>query len=85
MAAYFSLYNMSPHLFVRYVGNRFHILFELAGNLFYIKDCLIDLLETTCTKSPSYSNQMIKDLSSNTVLRELVVGGLFGKVLTGRG
>ena len=83
MAAYFSLYNMSPHLIVRYVGNRFHILFELAGNLFYIKDRLIDFLKTTCTKSPSYTNQMIKDLSSNTVLRELVVGGLFGKVLTG--
>ena len=68
---------------MRYVGNRFHVLFELAGNVYFIRDALIDYLKTTCSKGEVYKNQMIKDLSSATVARELVVGGLFGKVLTG--
>ena len=64
---------------MRYVGNRFHVLFELAGNLYFIRDALIDYLKTTCSEGEVYKNQMIKDLSSATVARELVVGGYLEK------
>ena len=56
----------------------FHILFDLAGKIISVKERSIDFSEITSrTKSPSYSNQMIKDLSSNTVHWEVVVGKLF--------
>ena len=80
---YFGLHNIDPQHLVRYVGTRFHVLSELAGNVYFIRDALIDYLNTTCSKGEVYKNQMIKDLLSATVARELVVGGLFGKVLTG--
>ena len=64
--AFFPLYHLSPHLIVRHIGNRFHILFQLATKLYYIQDYLIDFLQTTHTKNPSYTNQIIKDLSYMT-------------------
>ena len=57
---------------------RFHIIFDLAGKIIRVKERFIDFSEITSrTKSPSYTNQMIKDLSSNTVHWEVVVGKLF--------
>ena len=71
---------MSPQLLNNYVRKRFHILFDLAGKIISVKECSVDFSEITSrTKSPSYTNQMIKDLSSNTVHWEVVVGGLFKK------
>ena len=64
----------------------FHILFDLAGKIISVKERSIDFSEITSrTKSPSYSNQMIKDLSSNTVHWEVVVGKLFKMFWHSRG
>ena len=73
---------MSPHLIV-YVHNRFHILFELANDLFFVKAKFSYKLPVL--KALGYTNQMIKDLSFYfyDVHRELVVGGLCGNGLLG--
>ena len=45
----------------------------------YILLELIDYLKSTCSKGEVHKNQMIKDISSATVARELSVGGYVEK------
>ena len=81
--AYMKTNNIDRHLLMRYVGNRFHILFELAGNIYYIHKQLTDYLRIYCSKTEHYRLCIRKDLNTDIVLKELAVCGLFGKVLTG--
>jgi len=71
---------LNPNMIKRYVGNRFHILFELCANIYFMRNKLIEFFETTCSKS--YSSDIAAALKTEIVGRELLVGGLFGKCLT---
>lgn len=79
--AYLEIHNIDKNLIPRYIGNRFHVLFAMCANIFYLRDSILDFLRTTCDKD--YAKEVIKALESKTVIMELIVGGLFGKCLTG--
>ncbi|KAK0062763.1 hypothetical protein Bpfe_007968 [Biomphalaria pfeifferi] len=66
----------------RYVGNRFHVLFLLAGIIYKIKDSLAVYLEKFC-KSMKLREAIEKDLTNPDVMVQIRVLGLFGKLLTG--
>ena len=40
--------NIKPSVIVRYVGNRFHVLFHLSGILYVLRDKLMLYLENVC-------------------------------------
>ena len=40
--------NIKPSVIVQYVGNRFHVLFHLAGILYVLRDKLLLYLENVC-------------------------------------
>ncbi|XP_055883310.1 uncharacterized protein LOC106069644 [Biomphalaria glabrata] len=66
----------------RYVGNRLHVLFLLAGIIYKIKDSLAVYLEKFC-KSMKLREAIEKDLTNPDVMVQIRVLGLFGKLLTG--
>ena len=47
---------------LRYVGNRFHVIFHLAGVVFNLCDKLCLYLETICHNKPSLRSALLKDL-----------------------
>ena len=79
--AYLDMHSLDKNLIIRYVGNRFHVIFQMCANIFYLREPILDYLRSTCGKA--YAKDIIKALESDTILKELVVGGLFGKCLTG--
>ena len=83
MIAFFRTNKLDSKLIMRYVGNRFHVLFELAGNIYFLREHLKRYLNDVCSKGEGYREQMLHDLSLEVVQSELVVCGLFGKCLTG--
>ena len=67
----------------RFVGNRFHIVFHLAGVIFYLRDKLILYLETMCRNSTTLHLALLNDLKNKHILLQLQALGLLGKVVTG--
>ena len=77
--AFFKANNLDSKLLVRLVGNRFHVLFELAGNIYFIRSQLKNYIRDCCGEA--YRQQIAHYL--DIVEIEIVVCGLFGKCLTG--
>ena len=75
--------NIKPGVIVRYVGNRFHVLFYLSGIFFQLKDKLLNYLQSMCLNNTTLRTSLIKDLQNNGILIQLRVLGLIGKVITG--
>ena len=67
----------------RYVGNRLHILFELAGVYFCFRETLLNYLCHFCPVTNGLRTSLIKDYQNKDILEQLQVVGLFGKLLTG--
>ena len=67
----------------RFVGNRFHIVFHLAGVIFYLRDKLIVYLETMCRNETTLRLPLLSDLKNKHILLQLQALGLLGKVITG--
>ena len=70
-------------MIVRYVGNRFHVLFYLSGIFFELKDKFFNYLQNMCLNNTTLRTSLIKDLQNNIMLIQLRVLGLIGKVITG--
>lgn len=70
-------------MFPRYVGNRMHILFHLAGITLYLKDSLLEFLTKYAAARGGLTIALAKDLQDTDILEHLQVLGLFGKLVTG--
>ena len=44
-------HNIKPSIIIRYVGNRFHVLFHLAGVLYYLREKLLIYLDKSCNNT----------------------------------
>lgn len=80
--SFMKLKGISPDLLPRFVGNRFHILFKLAGSVLYLVDPLLEYLEKWCPAA-KLSHALLSDLSTDEAKLQLQAIGIFGKVLTG--
>ena len=70
-------------IIVRYVGNRFHVMFHQAGVLYYLQEKLLMYLENVCNSKTTLRTALIKDLKNNKILLQLRALGLIGKLVTG--
>ena len=75
--------NIKPGMIVRYVGNRLHVLFYLAGVFFFLRDRLLQYINTICHNKSSFRTALKKDLENDQICLQLRVIGLIGKLVTG--
>ena len=59
-------------LFVRYVGNTLHVLFHLAGVIFFLRDKLLEYLKKSCPVSNGLRGSLITDLSNTEICMQSV-------------
>ncbi|KAK2144705.1 hypothetical protein NP493_4143g00000 [Ridgeia piscesae] len=75
--------NISPGLIVRFVGNRLHVIFHLAGVFFFLRDLLQLYLDKYSRNTTSLRTALQKDLRNEVIMMQLRCLGLMGKFLTG--
>ena len=75
--------NIKPGIIVRYVGNRFHVVFHLAGVLYYLREKLLIFLDTSYCNTTSLRSALQKDLRNDKSLLQLQALGIIGKLVTG--
>ena len=75
--------NIKPGIIVRYVGNRFHVVFHLAGVFYYLREKLLNYLDSACRNTTSLRSALQKDLRNNKLLLQLQALGIIGKLITG--
>jgi len=68
-------------LVMRYIGNRFHILFALCANIHFLLGHMQHYFSIVYKKD--FCKDTLAALKLDKVQSELLVGGLFGKCLTG--
>lgn len=83
MRAFFELKNLDKGLIIRYIGNRFHVLFLLCASIYFLRSELIVFLESYCSKDAKYRSEILADLSLEFIVMEMQVAGLVGKTITG--
>ena len=71
------------NMMIRYVGNHMHVLFHLAGSIYFIREKLLLYLQKYCSCQTGFRTSLLKDLSSPYIQIQLKVLGLIGKLLTG--
>ena len=69
--------------FTRYVGNRLHVLFHLAGVIYTYKEKLLQYLDKGCNNRTGLRTGLISALSHPSLQLHLKALGLIGKLLTG--
>ena len=76
--------NIKPGIIVRYVGNRFHVVFHLAGVFYYLREKLLNYLDSSCQNTTSLRSALQNNLRNNKLLiLELQALGIIGKLITG--
>lgn len=70
-------------MFPRYVGNRMHIVFHLAGVTVLLKNELIEFVTKYCASRGGLTASISKDLHTSEILEHLQILGLLGKIITG--
>ena len=75
--------NIMPGTIVRYVGNRLHVLFHLAGIFFFLRGKLLHYLKYICNNRTSLRTALKKDLENDTIVVQLRALGLLGKLISG--
>ena len=75
--------NIKQSIIIRYVGNRFHVLFHLAGDLYYLRTTLVIYLEKSCNNNTTLRTSLVKDLRNINILLQLRALGIIGKMVTG--
>ena len=68
-------------LFMRYVGNRLHVFFHLAGALYAFRDELVSWMKYS-TVAESLVMGPLEDLSNPYIVEQLRVVGMLGKFVT---
>ncbi|XP_065655755.1 uncharacterized protein LOC136081745 [Hydra vulgaris] len=66
----------------RYVGNRLHILFHLAGTVYWMRDNFIIYLKKYC-KAKQLRLALLADFQNPCIIMQLRILGLYGKLITG--
>ena len=69
-------------LFMRYVGNRRHVFFHLAGAAYAYHEWLYDWMENDSGASKSLRDGPIADLKNPKILTPLRILGIIGKYIT---
>lgn len=62
--AFFKSRAIPLKLFLRYVGNRLHILFHLAGTYFHLQELVIDLLSNFCAPRGGLTAALLKEMQN---------------------
>ena len=70
-------------LLPRFVGNRFHVVFKLAGSVYHLTQMLIEYIEKWCPCNSTLPKALLKDLQCNEGQAQLKALGMMGKLLTG--
>ena len=70
--------NINTNMMIRYVGNRMHVLFHLAGSIYFIREKLLLYLQKYCNCQTGFRTSLLKDLSSPYIQIQLKVLGLIG-------
>ena len=70
------MHSLDKNLIIRYVGNRFPVIFQMCANIIYLREPILEYLRSTCGKA--YAKCIINALQSDIIRNELNVGGLFG-------
>ena len=53
--------NIKPSIIIRYVGNRFHVMFHLAGVLYYLREKLFIYLDKSCNNNTTLRTSLVGD------------------------
>ena len=80
---FMKMQNIKSKMIVRYVGNRMHVLFHLAGVFYFLRAKLLEYLQKYCNNNTSFKTSLVKDMQNNSILLQLKALGLLGKLLTG--
>ena len=80
---YFQMHQIALSSIIRYVGNRFHVLFHMAGTVCHLLEHLKNYLKQRCPNKNNLTLAVLHDLSSTKLVKELIVLGFFGKYITG--
>ena len=75
--------NIKPSIIIRYVGNHFHVMFHLAGVLYYLREKLLIYLDKSCNNTTTLRTSLLKDLRNMNILLQLHALGIIGKMVTG--
>ena len=67
---------LKPGVIVRYVGNRLHILFHMAGTVYQLKDSLITYLKKYC-RAAALRLALLGDFNNPKIMTQLRVLGRF--------
>ena len=76
-------HNIKPSIIIRYVGNRFHVMFHLAGVLYYLREKVLIYLDKSCNNTTTLRTSLLKDLRNMNILLQLRALGIIGKMVTG--
>ncbi|XP_059144605.1 uncharacterized protein LOC131931786 [Physella acuta] len=80
--AFLRQHSLACGIFPRYVGNRLHVMFCLAGIVYRHRHLLVLYLEKYCSNI-SLRAALLKDLKNDIIISQLQALGLWGKYLTG--
>ncbi|GFR74380.1 hypothetical protein ElyMa_002161200, partial [Elysia marginata] len=69
--------------FPRYVGNRFHVLFHLAGLILLHQTKLQDFLENQCSAAAPFRTKILKDLGNGQIMLQIWALAVMGKIFSG--
>ena len=69
-------------LLPRFVGNRFHVMFKLAGSIYHLQEKLTEYLERWCP-AVKLGQALLADLKTKEARSQLQALGLLGKLVTG--
>ena len=75
-------HNIKPNIIIRYVGNRFHVMFHLAGVLYYLREKLLIYLDKSCNNTITLRTSLLKALRNINILLQLRALGIIGKMVT---
>ncbi|GFR83258.1 hypothetical protein ElyMa_005971400 [Elysia marginata] len=76
-------HNLPMGTFVRYVGNRMHVLFHLAGVIVLHYNKVMDFLQTRCTSGGLLRSRLLNDLKNDKIIAQVWALAVIGKVFTG--
>ena len=65
--------------FPRYVGNRMHVIFHLAGSVVFYRSELLTFLREFCKARGGLTASLAKDLEDPSLIEQLKVLALVGK------
>ena len=79
---YLKSVSLTPGIILRYVGNRIHVIYHMAGTVVWIHDQLVEFL-SKYSSAKKLGSAVLADLRNPDIMVQLQILGLLGKLLTG--